>query len=187
MHLSVILGRPDIGLAVLVALIMLHVLWRTSAKGRFYLWTGALAILVGLTAITVRWDPTHALFLPPPAISLFFSLLFAKTLLPGEEPLVTRIARLERDELSPELLAYTRRVTWVWAGFLLLVTLESILMAIYASVETWSLFANVLNYVFIGALFLGEYVYRINCFGRAAHASLRRMLSRIGGQGIGTL
>lgn len=181
------LRRPDIGLAILVALVMLHVLWHTSSKSHFYLWASALAIVVLLTTVTIRWDPTHALFLPPPAISLFFCLLFGKTLLPGNEPLVTRIARFERGELSPELIAYTRRVTWVWTGFLLIVTLESILLAVFASVETWSLFANMLNYVFIGALFVAEYIYRINRFGRSGHASLWRMLWRIGGQGIGTL
>lgn len=186
-HLSVMLRRPDVGFIVLLALVLLHVLCHTSTKGYLYLWASALAIIALLTTVTIRWDPTHALFLPPPAISLFLCLLFGRTLLPGKEPLVTRIARFERGELSPELIAYTRRVTWVWAGFLLLVTLESILLALYASVETWSLFANMLNYVFIGALFVAEYVYRINRFGRAGHASLWRMLSRIGGQGIGTV
>jgi uncharacterized membrane protein len=181
------LRRPDIGFGILVVLVMLHVLWHTSGRGRFYLWVSALVIVAVLAAVTVRWDPTHALFLPPPAISLFFCLLFGKTLLPGNEPLVTRIARLERGELSPELLAYTRRVTWVWTGFLLIVTLESILLALFASVETWSLFANMLNYVFIGALFVAEYIYRINRFGRAYHASLWRLLWRIGVQGISTL
>ncbi len=181
------LRRPDIGFGILVVLVLLQVLWHTSTKGHFYLWASALTIIAVLTAVTVRWDPTHALFLPPPAISLFFCLLFGKTLLPGNEPLVTRIARFERGELSPELIAYTRRLTWVWTGFLLIVTLESILLALFTSVETWSLFANMLNYAFIGALFVAEYIYRINRFGRAGHASLWRMLSRIGGQGIGTL
>lgn len=181
------LRRPDIGLAILVALVMLHVLWHTSSQSHFYLWASALAIVVLLTTVTIRWDPTHALFLPPPAISLFFCLLFGKTLLLGNEPLVTRIARFERGELSPELIVYTRRVTWVWTGFLLIVTLESILLAVFAGVETWSLFANMLNYVFIGALFVAEYIYRINRFGQSGHASLWRMLWRIGGQGIGTL
>jgi uncharacterized membrane protein len=181
------LRRPAIGVALLLVLVMLHVLGHTSARGRFYLWASASVIVAVLAAVTVHWGANQALFLPPPAISLFFCLLFAKTLLPGSEPLVTRIARLERGELSLELIAYTRRVTWVWAGFLLLVTLESILLATYTSVETWSLFANMLNYVFIGALFAAEYIYRINRFGRTGHASLWRMLSRIGGQGIGTL
>jgi uncharacterized membrane protein len=181
------LRRPEVGFVILLALVMLHVLWHTSTKGHFYLGASALAVIAIFTAVTVRWGPTYALFLPPPAISLFLCLLFGKTLLPGNEPLVTRIARLERGELSPDLIAYTRRVTWVWTGFLLLVTLESTFLAIYTSVETWSLFANILNYAFIGALFTAEYIYRINRFGRAGHASLWRVLSRIGGQGIGTL
>lgn len=181
------LRRPDIGLAMLAVLVIFHALWQTSSKGHFYLWASALAIIALLATVTIRWDPTHALFLPPPAISLFFCLLFGKTLLPGNEPLVTRIARSERGELSPELIVYTRRVTWLWTGFLFLVTLESILLAVFTSVETWSLFANMLNYVFIGALLVAEYAYRISRFGRVGHASLWRMLWRIGGQGIRTL
>jgi uncharacterized membrane protein len=179
------LRRPDIGLVILMALVILHALLQTSAK--VHLWVIAIAITGVLAAVALRWGPTHALFLPPVAISLFFCVAFGKTLLPGQQPLVTRIARLEREELSPELSAYTRRVTWVWTGFLLIVTLESLLLAIYASVEVWSLFANMLNYIFIATLFVAEYVYRINRFGRAGHTSLRRVLSRIAGQGIGTL
>ena len=181
------LRRPDVGVILLLVLVMFHVMWHTSARHPFYVWASASAIVAVLAAVTVHWGASHALFLPPPAISLFFCLLFGKTLLPGNEALVTRIARFESGELSPELIAYTRRVTWVWTGFLLMVTLESVLLALYASVETWSLFANMLNYVFIGAVFVAEHLYRINRFGRAGHASLWRMLSRIGRQGIGTL
>ena len=44
--------------------------------------------------------------------------------------------------------------------------LETILLALFASVETWSLFCNILNYVFIGLCFIIEYSYRIYRFGR---------------------
>ncbi len=44
-------------------------------------------------------------------------LVFATSLRPGQEPLVTRIARHIDATMTPKRLAYTRAVTWLWTAF----------------------------------------------------------------------
>lgn len=42
--------------------------------------------------------------------------IFARTLLPGRTPLITRLAALARGgDMPPEVVRYTRRVTQLWA------------------------------------------------------------------------
>ena len=45
---------------------------------------------------------------------------FGRTLLPGREPLITRIARVSDPGLAPALCHYTRRLTAVWCGYFVL-------------------------------------------------------------------
>jgi uncharacterized membrane protein len=44
--------------------------------------------------------------------------------------------------------------------------IESVVLAIFAPIEIWSLFTNLLNYLMIVGLFLLELVYRIIRFRR---------------------
>ena len=100
------------------------------------------------------------LYFPPIFISLFFLILFAKTLLPGHEPLITQLARVIYSDTSVEVKAYTRRVTIIWSLFFFAMLIETIVLSLFADIKIWSLFCNILNYIFIATLFLSEYVYR---------------------------
>ena len=44
--------------------------------------------------------------------------------------------------------------------FFLCITLEGILLPFLVSLETWSLFVNLLNYLFVAILFIMEFAYR---------------------------
>src|SRR5262245_7530797 len=73
-----------------------------------------LAAALGVAAVA----PGLLLFVPPVAINLALCTLFARTLVAGREPLVSRFARLERGgQLPPELARYTLNLTRAWAGF----------------------------------------------------------------------
>lgn len=101
-------------------------------------------------------------FLPPILIYVFLCWAFGRTLAPGREALVTRIARLVRDgELPEPLVVHTRRVTWLWTVTLALMAATSLALARFAAPATWSLFTNVLSYALLAALFVLEYVYRL--------------------------
>lgn len=165
-HTSVILEFPLMGFGVLLAAVSVYLLKTAWVQAqdqkpiRWIVWLG-VCVLIGLITVAVRWDATYTLFLPPVLISLSLLVLFGRTLLPGCEPLITVIARLEQGgELPPELVSYTRNLTWIWTGFVAAMMLEAVLLAAYASLELWSLVTNILNYVFIVTLFVGEYIYR---------------------------
>ncbi len=84
-------------------------------------------------------------------------LVFAGTLIGDSTPLITRFAeQTEPGPLTPAIRRYTRRVTQVWVALFIVLMLESILLALFAPVWVWSLFTNVLNYVFVFLLLFVE-------------------------------
>ncbi|MFM2005502.1 MAG: hypothetical protein RLZZ09_1157, partial [Pseudomonadota bacterium] len=79
--------------------------------------TAVLALGVGLGFLL---DPALSLRMVPVWLNLLLARMFQMTLETGSEPLISRIARIARQEsgaLPPELAAYTRRLTGVWAAF----------------------------------------------------------------------
>lgn len=85
---------------------------------------------------------------------------FARTLLPGQTPLVTRIADDMSGPLPAPVQAYTRRVTQLWVAALAGFALANLLLALLATPVVWSLFANFINYMLAGALFVAEWLFR---------------------------
>ena len=125
------------------------------------------------------------LYLPPIAINLGLMLFFLLSLTHSDEALISRIARMERGSLNADLIHYTRSLTWIWTILFALMAAESLLLALFAPLEVWSWFTNILNYVFVATLFVGEYIYRRFRFRHEQHASplaLFRMLKNGGWQ-----
>ncbi len=87
-------------------------------------------------------------------------VLFGATLRPRSEPLITYFARKIHGQLSPELLRYTRGVTWAWCIFFGLEIVTSALLFVLAPIAWWSAFINLFNMPLILALFLGEHLFR---------------------------
>lgn len=120
------------------------------------------AILIALLALCVVTFATNSealLRLYPAAMAFGVLALFALTL--SHPPsMIERFARLRQPNLPPEGVAYTRRVTIVWCGFLTLNGLFATWTAFYASREVWLLYNGLLIYVLMGLLFVGEWLYR---------------------------
>lgn len=85
---------------------------------------------------------------------------FLASLAPGRESIATMLARRSRGYLSPELLRYTRRVTWFWCWFSVGQLAGSLLLLVFAPLNVWSLFVNFCNFPLLVATLCGEYVYR---------------------------
>lgn len=130
-----------------------------------------------LAVLGWRYAPALLVFLPPALLNFAFGMYFATTLAPGREPRIATFARLERGgDLPPDLVAYTRSLTLLWAVLLFALALIGMLLAAFAPLETWSAFVNVASYLAIGALFVGEYAYRRARFAHHRHASLAAMV-----------
>jgi len=125
-------------------------------------WVGMYLLLMVLGLVNLLTDTHYALYFPPVIINLALATVFGMTLRRGATPLVEQMMRFEYDGNPPPaaLQAYARRLTQVWAGYFVGVVLVSLVLAYRAPLETWSLFTNILNYVFAVILLFAQYLYR---------------------------
>lgn len=142
------------------------------------------AILAGaaivLLAATVVYAPEVLLFAPPVLINAALAVFFGASLRAGREPVISSFARLEQGGALPDELAHhARTVTWLWTLLLAGMAATALALAAWAPLETWSLFANVIVYALIAALFIGEYLYRRVRFRKFRHASLAGLLRNV--------
>jgi len=109
-----------------------------------------------------------------PHAVIYASLLwfFGRTLRPGEEALITRVARRFHGSLPPYMETYTRRLTTAWCVFFIAQLVVSALLLAFASLEAWSLFVNLLNLPLVAAMFVGDYLFRVLRYRRYPHVSI---------------
>jgi uncharacterized membrane protein len=119
------------------------------------------------------------LYLPPIALNLGLCWLFGRTLVRGRVPLIARFALMEQGTLTDELAAYTRTLTWLWTLLFAAAALASLLLALWGSRDAWSLFTNLVNYLLVAGLFLGEFVYRRVRFRNYRHQSALQLLRNV--------
>ncbi len=158
-HAAVLTGRSELQAAALGWLVILLLLpamrtgnrkaWAAAAAG---VTLAAMAPAFGLALVF--------LYIPPIAINLMLFGVFSHSLRADRTPVVTATARAIRGELSPTLVDYTRKVTWMWSGLFLLMAALSLGLAVFASAVMWSTFTNFLNYVIVGCVFIGEFLMR---------------------------
>lgn len=169
-------------------------------------WAWALLAACGaLVAWLVEAGVAQLPLLAPPM--LFTGLLawwFARSLRAPRQPIITTIVCALEDRLAhlldPDLLAYTRRLTAVWAGVLALLCVTNAVLAMLAvpngllarlghdsplalPLEAWSWFANFIDYGLVGGFFLAEYVYRKFRFAERPYPNFGAFLRRMGGLG----
>jgi len=164
-HLLILYKVPAVAVAGLVVTslvyfyTMLHL--RAGPRVRFA-WVGVYALLAAIGLLNLLTDTVYALYLPPLLINFGLMILFGLTLRRGSMPLVERLMRMEYPgaELPAALVRYARQLTRIWVGHFAAIVLVSLVLAVSAPLEMWSLFANVLSYLFAIALFLAQYVYR---------------------------
>jgi uncharacterized membrane protein len=115
----------------------------------------AIISMVGLP------HPAILLGLPHLVTNLFLLWFFARTLKAGRTPLITSISQRIHGSITPDLQIYTRRITWAWSLFFALQIIVSIVLYIFAPLQAWSMFINLLNAPLIALMFIGEYTYRM--------------------------
>jgi uncharacterized membrane protein len=122
----------------------------------------ALGLLCLGGALLGHLSGSAELFLRMPPVIIFAGLtwLFGRSLLPGRTPLVVRVGERIRGELPEPVARYGRGLTAVWTLLFALMTLESVLLGLFASPFWWSLFTNFVNYGLIVLLFVAEYPIR---------------------------
>jgi uncharacterized membrane protein len=179
-HAAVTLDEPRwaaLGLTLLAWVILRGLLSALPAL----LVTGTIFLL--MLGLAIRY-PDWLLGAPPVAINLALCALFGTTLRREREPLVSRFARILRGTLPPDLVVYTRRLTWGWTVFFAVMALASLAFAMFASKWAWSLFTNLVSYLLVGVFFLGEQAYRRVRYREYPHASPQEVIRRIRASGV---
>jgi uncharacterized membrane protein len=136
----------------------------------------ALAVWWGMNAQQDRFDlvvTSGALHAIPNLLMLW---LFGHTLLPGRTPLITSLSQHINGELTPTMLTYTRRVTLAWTCYFAGQLLLSLTLYLFAPLDTWSLFINVLDWPLLVLMFIGEYLWRITRYPGHSKTSIRKAI-----------
>ena len=135
---------------------------------------GAGAALAGALLLA---DADTLLKFPPVVVNLAVAAWFGMSLAPGEEPVISWFARLVRGvELPADLARYTRNSTVMWTVFLAGMAGVAAALALLATPQTWSLFANGINYLLVAALFVGEFAYRRLRYRHHQHAHFAEVI-----------
>lgn len=106
--------------------------------------------------------------------NLLLMMFFGRTLRQGHTPLITQISRRINGELTPEIAAYTRRVTLAWTLYFAGQLLVSLLLYLFAPLEVWSLFINVLGWPLLITMFGLEYLWRTTRYPGHSKTSIRK-------------
>lgn len=194
-HGSVVLQSRTMAAAAVLVLGLL-LLWPVRSRA-----SGVVGLFALLVVLLVAWSADRIalmLTIPPVLLTAAAGALFARSLWPDRTPLIERIAlAIESPDTEIEgLSAYARGWTWVWATSLLLLATINLLLGLLAKpggwldafgagnslsvpLAWWSLFANGLNYLVIGALFVAEFLHRRWHFRHRPQLSPREFALRV--------
>jgi uncharacterized membrane protein len=124
----------------------------------------ACAALVLLLALIV-WrggvaDINRMYVLQHGGIHLALAWGFGLSLRSGHTPLITAMAEKLHTNFTPEMRAYTGRLTRAWVVYFVGMVLLSLLIYGLAPWPWWSVFCNLLTPLFAAAFFVGEHLLR---------------------------
>lgn len=168
LHLGVVLEQP-----MLMLLAMSFLSLGLSYRGVLRLDPVTLGVIFLINSVffCLFWFDlvSYIVLLPPLIVPILLSFTFGRTLLPDSIPLVTDIGDRARGPLSDEMRTYTRHITEAWTLIFALLFLEALMLTIWTSLETWSWFTNLINHLFVGGMFLGEFILRKKLFPTHDH------------------
>lgn len=166
-------GRLPPPLAVGVALapplaVAIAVAWRTALRWPALVAVVALLVAAALHAGELLRHITTLWFLQHAAGHALLAVVFGRTLLPGAEPLATRVARAVLPSMPPAVVRYSRGVTVAWTVYFVVMTVVSVALYFGGSALTWSTFATLVSGPLVALMFAAEFALR-RCLVPASH------------------
>jgi uncharacterized membrane protein len=161
-HWTIVSNVQFLSALLHAALLLFGLAWSIDRGGTNR--TGSITIALALAAVVfclAHVDPAWLYLAPQVGINVFMLYLFGRTLLPGHEALITRVARYVQGSLPDDGALYTRRATWAWCVFFIATIVISILLFVLGSLTAWSTFANVMSLPLLGLMFFCEYAWRV--------------------------
>jgi len=166
----------------IIGYLLLILLLLGIEKCRNQHWYTAIALLSSVILISYFIQQSYIqylLFLPPNIILFSLFILFSQSLTAGQIPLISQYAKLLGDKLEDRHLRYNRSLTIIWSGFFLLMLTVSILLALFSSMDTWSLFTHIISYLFIAIFFIIEFIYRKHHFAGEIEGGFFQFIKKI--------
>ncbi len=142
-------------------------------------WLGPIAVLLAFAIVLAERSGFALTAMPGLPHALAYGALlfgFGYTLLPGQKAMLTRVVDAVRGPLPPELVVHTRRVTFAWCGFFAAQLIGSVTLYLFAPLEVWSFFVNVLNLPLVVLMFVVEALYRLFRFRNFPRDSLSEII-----------
>ena len=191
-------GRAWLG-ALATFMVVSLVLWpglRRLSPAAIALWLAASA---GIAALALGGQGDVALDFLPVIINLALSALFARTLVPGSEPLIARLIAVVESPARvalPRVAGYARALTWTWAivlgaqaaalTVLILCAVPDGLLARFGLAPpvaiaggNWRWFLELGSYATVLALLVAEYAFRRWYLRHIPHVSLPVFIGRL--------
>jgi uncharacterized membrane protein len=180
-HFAVSGTQPGDTLRLALVLLPLLALafWVAARATNKALWL-VLLLLVGVAAYLLEHRESMGLIafsgLSHAAACLFLLWYFGRTLTGGREPLITKFARRVHGTLTPVMEAYTRRLTFAWCVFFAAQLTLSASLYLFASLDAWSIFVNLLNLPLVLLMFVVEGIYRVIRYPEHPRVSIEQAL-----------
>lgn len=183
LHVAILMDAQDWAprLTALAAALA-ALLWALAVRRPHALFCAA-GIIASLAWLMLT-APMLLLFSPPVAINAALALVFGASLRPQHEPVISIFARFEQGKLPPDLVRYTRQLTWIWTTLFTAMAAITLILALAGAIKTWSLFANIVNYALVALLFVGEFLYRRWRFRHYHHATLAELARNVRSAGL---
>jgi uncharacterized membrane protein len=140
---------------VLRAMLRSH---RPSADEVRHLAVPGLLVAAVLGSTLVLNDARLLLFVPV-LVNGALLAAFARSLIHGP-PLVEIFARLQSGDLSEAQVRYCRTVTGIWSAFFAANGAACFALAWWGDLWLWTLYTGLVSYLFVGALYAGEFAVR---------------------------
>lgn len=158
-HVGMLTQKPTLHMLAIVSL-SAGILYTLLSKRRIFPWI--ILCLITLVTATLSYLNLGEILIYASSmiILLLLFFVFSHSLLPGHIPLVTDIGEKSRGPLSKAMRHYTQNVTIAWAVLFGVMATWSMVLAWFGPPSLWSLFSNVINYIMVGTLFLGEFIFR---------------------------
>jgi uncharacterized membrane protein len=155
---------PSLGVSVSLAptlAILLWLTWRSPRRLAMLALCASVGALLWMFWGALERNFNWVYYLQHAGTNLMLAAVFGVTLTRDRQALCTRFAEMVHGSLAPEVVRYSRQVTWAWMLFFLAVSLVSSVLFLFVGIGAWSVFANFLSFPLVLLMFGGEYWVRL--------------------------
>ena len=177
-YVALLLKQPLFIIGYLI-LILFLVSIEKCRRQHWYTGFALLSVIALILYLIQQAYIQYLIYLPPILILFSLFILFSQSLTAGKTPLISLYAKLLGNKLDEAHLRYNRSLTIIWAVFFLLMAATSILLALFSSMDNWSLFTHVVSYLLIAGFFIIEFMYRKHHFAGEIEGGFFQFISKI--------